>query len=119
MDKQRRKELQQQYQQVKTYMGVYQVTNTVSGRILIGACPNLKNRWLTLRMQLDMGRHANSELQRDWDELGVGNFTYEEIEEKEVTEDTDTRWELRQMEKAWLEKLQPYGERGYNKPPRD
>jgi len=100
-------------------MGVYQITNTVNGKVLISTSPNLKNRWLTLRLQLDMGRHANSELQKDWNELGEENFTYEVIEEQEVAEDTDIRWELRQMEKAWLEKLQPYGERGYNKLPRD
>ena len=67
----------------------------------------------------DMGRHANSQLQRDWSELGEDSFTYQVMEEKEVTEDTGTRWELRQMEKEWLERLQPYGDRGYNKPPRD
>ena len=100
-------------------MGVYQITNTVNGKVLISTSPNLKNRWLTLCLQLDMGRHANSELQKDWNELGEENFTYEVIEEQEVAEDTDIRWELRQMEKAWLEKLQPYGERGYNKLPRD
>jgi hypothetical protein len=104
---------------MKTYMGVYQVTNTSSGKIFISTSPNLKNRWLTLRMQLDMGRHPNSDLQRDWNELGADSFTYQVIEEKEVTEDTDTRWELKQMKKAWLEKLQPYGDRGYNKPLRD
>lgn len=119
MDRQRRKELQQQYQQMKTYMGIYQITNTVNGKVLISTSPNLKNRWLTLRLQLDMGRHANSELQKDWNELGEESFTYEVVEEKEVAEDTDIRWELRQMEKAWLEKLRPYGDRGYNKLPRD
>ncbi len=119
MDRQRRKELQQQYQQMKTYMGIYQITNTVNGKVLISTSPNLKNRWLTLRLQLDMGRHANSELQKDWNELGEESFTYEVVEEKEVAEDTDIRWELRQMEEAWLEKLRPYGDRGYNKLPRD
>ncbi|NLY30391.1 MAG: GIY-YIG nuclease family protein [Firmicutes bacterium] len=119
MDNQRKKELKQQYREMKTYMGVYQVTNTVSGKIFIATSPNLKNRWVTVRMHLDMGMHPNSELQRDWNELGADNFTYEVLEEKEVAEDTDTRWELRQMEKEWLEKLQPYGDRGYNKPPRD
>lgn len=43
-------------------------------------------------------------------------FTYEVLEEKEADEVTDMRWELKQMEKLWLEKLQPYGDRGYNKP---
>jgi len=85
----------------------------------MSTCPNPKNRWLTVRLQLDVGRHANSQLQKDWNKLGADNFTYEVIEEKEVAEDTDTRWELRQMEKVWLEKLQPYGDRGYNKPSRD
>ncbi|NMB25179.1 MAG: GIY-YIG nuclease family protein [Firmicutes bacterium] len=119
MDKQRRKELRQQYEQMKTYMGVFQVKNTVNGKIFLSTCPNLKNRWFTLRWQLDMGMHANSQLQRDWNELGEGAFAYEVIESKEVQEDTDTRWELSQMEKTWLAKLQPYGDRGYNRLPED
>ena len=116
MDKQRRKELLEEYKQIKTYMGVIKIKNTVNGKIFISTCSNLKNRWLTLRGQLDMGRFANSELQKDWNELGADAFTYEVIEEKEVKEDTDKRWELKQMESKWLEKLQPYGDRGYNKP---
>lgn len=63
--------------------------------------------------------HVNSQLQRDWSELAADKFTCRLIEEKEVTEDTETRWELRQMEKVWLERLHPYGDRGNNKPPRD
>lgn len=116
MDKLRRKELLEQYKQIKTYMGVIQITNKTSGKILITTCSNLKNRWLTLKGQLDEGKYANSGLQRDWKKLGEDAFTYEVIEQKEVKEDTDTRWELRQMEKTWLEKLQPYGDKGYNKP---
>jgi hypothetical protein len=65
-----------------------------------------------------MGRFANSQLQKDWKELGSEAFTYEVLEKKEADEVTDKRWELKQMEKQWLEKLQPYGDRGYNKPPR-
>jgi hypothetical protein len=74
---------------------------------------------LTIKGQLDMGRHANFELQKDWKELGEEAFTYEVLEEKEAGEVTDMRWELKQMEKPWLEKLQPYGDRGYNKPLRE
>ncbi len=65
-----------------------------------------------------MGRFANSQLQKDWKELGAEAFTYEELEKKEADEVIDMRWELKQMEKPWLEKLQPYGDRGYNKLPR-
>lgn len=66
-----------------------------------------------------MGRYANSQLQKDWMELGPDAFSYEVLEEKETDEVTDMKWELKQMEKPWLEKLQPFGERGYNKPPKN
>jgi hypothetical protein len=116
MDKKRRKELLEEYRQLKTYMGVYQIKNNVSGKIFISTCSNLKSRWLTIRGQLDVGRYAISELQKDWNELGEEAFTYEVLEQKETDEIKDIRWELEQMEKPWLEKLQPYGDRGYNKP---
>ncbi len=119
MDKKLRKELQEKYKQLKTYMGVIQITNKVSGKIFIAAYPNLKNKWLTIQGQLGMGMHIiNSQLQKDWTELGPEAFTYEVLEEKEAVEVADVRWELKQMEKVWLEKLQPYGERGYNKLPK-
>lgn len=118
MDKQRRKELLEKYKQMKTYMGVIQITNTINSKILISPCSNLKNRWLTLRWQLEQGRFANLELQKDWNELGEEAFTYEVLEKKETDEVTDMRWELKQMIKLWLEKLQPYGDRGYNKEPK-
>jgi hypothetical protein len=116
MDKQKRKKLVEEFKQIKVYMGIYQIKNTVSGKIFIGTCSNLKNRWLTLRWQLEIGRFTNLELQKECKELGIDAFTYEVLEEKEVKEDTDTNWELKQMEKVWLEELQPYGDQGYNRP---
>jgi hypothetical protein len=115
MDKNKRKELLEEYKQIKTYMGVIRITNHSSGRIYVAAYPNLKNKWLTLQAQLDLGRFANFQLQKDWKELGSKIFTYEVLEEKEADEVTDMRLELKQMEKPWLEKLQPFGDRGYNK----
>ncbi|GIP40460.1 hypothetical protein J31TS4_37400 [Paenibacillus sp. J31TS4] len=77
--------------------------------------PNLKNKWVTLQAQLDMGRFANFDLQKDWKSLGPDAFAYDVLEQKEADEVADPRWELKQMEKRWLEKLQPYGDRGYNR----
>lgn len=119
MDKTRRKELQEQYKQIKTFMGVTQITNKVNGKIYIAAYPNLKNKWLSIKGQLSMGMHINSQLQKDWKELGPDVFTYQVLEEKEADEVADRRWELKKLEKEWLEKLQPFGERGYNKIPKD
>lgn len=115
MDKQRRKELQEEYKQIKIYMGVIQVTNHTNGKIYIASYPNLKNRWLTIKAQLDMGRFVNSQLQRDWKELGSSVFTYEVLEQKETNDVSDVRWTVKQLEKLWLEKLQPYGDKGYHK----
>jgi hypothetical protein len=118
MDKKSRKEMLEEYKQIKTYMGVIQIKNNVNGKIYVAAYPNLKNKWLTLKGQLDMGMHVNSQLQKDWKELGPEAFTYEVLEEKVTDEVTDMKWERKQMEKTWLEKLQPYGDKGYNKPPK-
>lgn len=118
MDKQNRKDLIEKYKQIKTYMGVIQITNLRNDKKYIDSFPNLKNRWLTIQAQLDMGRHPNLQLQKDWKEQGPGDFTFEILEEKDTEDITDVRWELKQLEKLWLEKLQPYGENGYNRPPR-
>jgi hypothetical protein len=118
MEQKRRKELQEEYKQIKTYMGVTQITNIANSKIYVAAYPNLKNRWLTIKGQLEMGMHANFQLQKDWKELGSESFTYEVLEEKVADEVIDMRWEIKIMEKPWLEKLQPYGDRGYNKLPR-
>lgn len=119
MDKKTRKELQEEYKQLKTYMGVIQITNNTCGKIYVAAYPNLKNKWLTIQSQLEMGMYSNSHLVKDWKELGPEAFSYKILEEKETGEVTDMRWELKQMGKSWLEKLQPFGDRGYNKPPRN
>lgn len=116
MEKNKRKELLEEYKQIKTYMGVFQITNKLNEKIYVDSYPNLKNKWLTLQMQLNMGRFANAQLQRDWQEQGGELFTFEVLEEKNVGDVKDIRWELKQMKKKWLEKLQPYGDRGYNKP---
>jgi hypothetical protein len=117
VDKKSRKELLEEYKQLKTYMGVIQITNNINGKIYVAAFSNLKNKWFAIQGQLDMGRYANLQLQKDWKELGPEAFTYEVLEEKEADEITDMRWAVKQMEKQWLEKLQPYGDRGYNKTP--
>ncbi len=55
MEKNKRKELLEEYRQIKTYMGVFQITNKLNGKIYVDSYPNLKNKWLTLQMQLNMG----------------------------------------------------------------
>ena len=42
-------------------------------------------------------------------------FEYSVLEGKEIEEQTDVSWELKQMLKKWMQTLQPYGEKGYHK----
>lgn len=65
----------------------------MNGKIFITTYPNLKNQWL------NMGRYMNSQLQKDWNEMGRDAFTYEVLEQKEVKDVIDKRFELKQMEK--------------------
>ncbi|RIX53923.1 GIY-YIG nuclease family protein [Paenibacillus nanensis] len=116
MDKSKRKELLEEFKQIKTYMGVIKITNKMNGKIFIDSYPNLKNKWTAIQAQLTLGRFMNTQLQKDWNECGPEAFDYEELEKKKTDDVLDLRWEVKQMKKPWLEKLQPYGDRGYNKP---
>ncbi|URN92661.1 MAG: GIY-YIG nuclease family protein [Candidatus Pristimantibacillus lignocellulolyticus] len=116
MDMSKRKELLEEYKLIKTYMGVAQIKNKQNGKIYIDSYNNLKNKWLTLQMQLDAGRFANAQLQKDWKEFGSDAFEYEVLEQKEADKVTDMRWELKVILKPWLQKLQPFEDKGYNKP---
>ncbi len=118
MDKQRQKELKEQYKETKAYLGVVQITNQVNGKIYIVAVRNVKNIWFRLRMQLDMGSHANLDMQADWKNYSEDAFIYEVLEEKEQNAQMDLKWETKVLEKKWLGLLEPYGDKGYNKPPK-
>jgi hypothetical protein len=116
VDKSKRKELVEEYLQIKIYMGVVKITNRANRKIFLAGYPNLKNKWSTIQAQLNMGRFANLQLQKDWNEQGADAFAFEVMEQKDAGEIKDMRWEQKQLLKKWLEQLQPFGERGYNKP---
>lgn len=118
MEKTKRKELLEQYKQIKTYMGVVQITNKTNRKIYVVSYPNLKNKWTSIQGQLNNKMHINSGLQKDWNEFGPDAFEYKVLEEKSTEDIIDVGWEHKQMEKAWLNKLQPFGDAGYNRPPK-
>jgi hypothetical protein len=111
----RRKELIRQYKEIDTEAGIYQIKNTENNKVLVVSTPNLK----TMNgkpMMLNGGGHKNKKLQEEWDKFGEGSFVFEILEVlKEKKEGYfDKMGELKSLEKKWLEKLQPFGERGYN-----
>ncbi len=112
----RRKELKQQYREMKTEGGVYQIRNTKNNKILIASTPNLKSL-NGKRGTLEGGGHYNRTLQEEYKQYGGDAFVFEILETLKEPEGVffDKRVELGKLEEKWMDKLQPYGERGYHK----
>lgn len=112
-----KKELKDQYKQMKFRMGVFQIRNTVNGKIYVDSSINLDAIWNRHRTQLDFGGHPNPELQKDWKEAGKENFVFEilaEIEHREGT-NTDYNKEVKALAALYIDDLQPFGDKGYNR----
>ena len=112
----RRKELKQQYCEVKIQPSVYQIKNTKNEKVFIESTMNL-NTLNGKRFQLKIGGHYNKMLQQEWDEFGENAFSFEILEIVEKKEDGyfDAKEALKKLEKKWLDTLQPYDDRGYNR----
>jgi hypothetical protein len=115
-----RKALTRQYKEGERPIGVFRVHNTVEDRSFVGASPDLPAMLNRQRFQLASGGHPNRRLQQDWNRLGAEAFAFEVLDTLERSEAPgwDPREDLRQLEQLWLEKLEAYGERGYNALPR-
>jgi hypothetical protein len=113
MDK---KQLKREYQQTARPMGIFVIRNNRNDKIFLGSSLNLPGIINRHRFALERGLHANKSLQADWNEAGSDNFAFEIVDELSAGSDpqTDYRKELEFLEDLWLERLQPYGERGYN-----
>ncbi|ASS64916.1 MULTISPECIES: GIY-YIG nuclease family protein [unclassified Paenibacillus] len=126
LDKQSKKELASEYKQSFRPMGVYQIRNTQNGKVLVCGSmdlPGAKNR---LDFFKSTGLNSMHELQQDWKTYGADSFVYEELDQiKPKEEFMGDRSELKAYQaevdallELWLEKLEPYGDKGYNKPKR-
>ena len=117
---QRRKEINREYRERVKPSGVFQVRNLANGKVLLGSSLNLEGPLNKHRFMLQINSHPKKELQKDWNEFGPGHFTFEILETIPVKDDPNfnLKDELTLLEEIWLEKLQPFGERGYNDGPR-
>ena len=111
-----KKELKEEYNQVKYKMGVFRITNKANSKVFIGSSLDLTAIWYAQKLQLGMGIHPNKELQKDWNHFGLENFTYEILEELKQSDDTkaDFNKEIKALEDLLIEELQPFEDKGYN-----
>jgi hypothetical protein len=126
MDKERKKQLAAEYRQTFRPMGVYRIVNTANGKCLVDGSMNLDGARNRLEFCKQTNLNSIPELQQDWELYGGQCFVFEELDriqprdelagdpsaQRKYKEEVDALLEL------WLEKLQPYGEKGYNKPKR-
>jgi group I intron endonuclease len=112
-----KQDLKREYKERMKPAGVFQVKNTVNGKVLLGSSLNLEGPLSGHKFMLTIGRHRNEALQKDWNEYGPDKFVFEILEVVKVKDDPSFNLseELTLLEQIWLEKLRPFGERGYNK----
>jgi hypothetical protein len=97
-------------------MGVFQIRNTVNQKVLVDSSLNIPGKINRITFQLTAGSHPSKSLQSDWNELGNYAFEFETLEDVLPRSDAnyDYAADLETLEDLWLEKLEPYGDRGYN-----
>ena len=113
-----KKEKIREYKDSPRPMGVFQIRNKINGRIFIGSSCNLPAIFNRFRTELKFGSCRNVVLQEDWNLFGSEAFEFEELEILKPLDDPqyNSSEDLRLLTELWLEKLRPFGDRGYNKP---
>jgi group I intron endonuclease len=111
-----RQEIKREYKERKKPAGIFQVKNTANGKIFLGSSLNLEGPLNGHKFMLTIGRHRNPTLQKEWNEYGPDKFVFEILEVVKVKDDPNFSLEdeLTLLEQIWVEKLQPFGEHGYN-----
>ena len=109
-------ELKKNYKQTLQPMGIYIVKNLVNNKVLIGSSKNLPGRINRFKFGLKYGGESNRELVADYKKYGEENFRFEVLDELKPKDDPsyDYSEDLKVLEEMWIEKLQPFGEKGYN-----
>jgi len=118
MDTNRRKELKKAAKEAIPAMGVFQVRNTMNGRLLIGSSMNLNASSNSFPYKLEFFCNHNELLKADLATGGPAVFKFEILEtiDPEKIEMADWPSAVQALEKKWKSELRPYGERGYNTP---
>lgn len=97
-------------------MGVFQIRNTANDKVFVDSSTNVPGKINRHQFSLKAGSHQSRSLQADWNEFGEAAFEFETLEPVEPRSDEkyDYAADLEVLEDLWLEKLAPYGEKGYN-----
>ena len=117
MDPERKKALLREYKETPQPMGVFQIKNNVTGKLLLLKALNLPGIINRHQLELRRGMHRNSQLQADWNQYGEAAFSFDILATLKPDEYLPEYYPtaVNDLFEAWLEKLQPFGDAGYNK----
>jgi hypothetical protein len=109
-------ERKREYKERKKPAGVFMVRNRSNMKVLLGSSLNIEGPLNAHKFMLATNSHRNEALQEEWNRYGPDAFEFEILETVRVKDDPDfdLEQELTLLEQIWIEKLQPFGERGYN-----
>jgi hypothetical protein len=118
MDKVRKKELIEQYKQMKPGMGIFIVRSSINNKCFLKTTQDFKGVINGTKVRLEGGSHPNKELQKEWNQFGSENFIIEILENLEYDKDeskTDYSEELAILQMLWEEKLSKQNMEFYKK----
>ena len=117
MDPERKKALLREYKETPQPMGVFQIKNNVTEKMLLLKALNLPGIINRHQLELRRGMHRNSQLQADWNQYGEAAFSFDILATLKPDEYLPEYYPtaVNDLFEAWLEKLQPFGDAGYNK----
>ncbi len=81
-------------------IGVYKITNTVTGDFYIGSSKNIKERWIKHKCLSKWKEYPNNPMYLDMKKYGLDYFVFEILEEAEETH-------LKEKEQQFIEKMHP------------
>ena len=89
-------------------IGVYKITNTVTGDFYIGSSKNIKERWANHKRQSVWKKCPNNPMYIDMRKYGVDKFAFQVLAEVEIEK-------LKKTEQQFIETLKPtYNNRSAN-----
>jgi hypothetical protein len=87
---------------------IYEIRCLVDNRIYVGSTNKPKKRWASHKSRLKLGRHHSRPLQAAFLEFGEHAFEMHVLSEVACGS-------LRDVEQQWLDRLRPFGSRGFNR----
>ena len=81
-------------------IGIYKITNTITGDFYIGSSKDVKKRWTSHKSPSRWKKYPNNPMYQDMKNYGTDKFEFQVIEEVEIEK-------LKKTEQQFIETLKP------------